>query len=146
MNDALLLQWIQQCIANERFHFNEHALTKHTVTEGFRARHAIEAIERGTIIERRDSESRCLVCGEATGLKISSDYVGDYIHCSIEWSYVDGVVSITMYRPMSSEWVNQFTRRRKRRYKPDNPGGAPLTSAIITDAARLRLLQISAAG
>jgi len=111
INDELLLQWIATCVAEGRYFFTTHALTKHPAVEGFTARHAIEALRRGTIISRRDDESRCVVCGEAEGVRLDPAYLARYIHCVVQWDNVTRVVIITMYRPKASEWKNPFTRR-----------------------------------
>ena len=63
------------------------------------------------MIERRDSEGRCLVSGEAPGVKLDPAYVTTAIHCVVRWDSVNQIVIITMYRPKSSEWLNQFKRR-----------------------------------
>ncbi len=113
INNELLLAWIQTCIEEGRYHFTDHALTKHTMEDGFTPRQALEAIQRGTVIERRDDECRCLLCGEASGLRLDPKFVTTYIHSVIRWDSVREVVVITMYRPKSTEWQNQFTRRRQ---------------------------------
>lgn len=111
ISDELLLQWIRTCISEGRFHFTQHALTHHPMAEGFTARQVLEAIEHGSIIERRDAEGRCLVCGKAAGLAVEPAFITTYLHCVVQWDDERQVVIITMYRPKSAEWQNPFTRR-----------------------------------
>lgn len=111
INNELLLQWIRACIDDGRYYFTDHALTEHTVVERFTPRQAIEAIARGTIISRRDDASRCIVCGESPELDPDPACITTYIHCVVQWNELQRVVIITMYRPKSTEWKNQFTRR-----------------------------------
>lgn len=111
--DELLLKWIRECIRSGRYHFTVHALEKHPLAEGFVARDALVAIDRGTIVEQREDECRCLICGDVPHLSSSSEFVANYLHCLVQWDYTDGVVIITIYRPRTNQWVNQFQRRRK---------------------------------
>jgi hypothetical protein len=111
INNELLLQWIRACIEDGRYYFTDQALTEHTVVERFTPRQAIAAIARGTIISRRDDASRCLICGESPELDPDPTYITTYIHCVVQWNELERVVIITMYRPKSTEWKNQFTRR-----------------------------------
>ncbi len=108
----MLLAWIQQCIEAGRYHFTDHALTKHPLDEGFTAADAILAIQRGTIIEHRAEECRCLICGDVPKLAPSPRFITNHLHCSVEWDPDDEVVIVTVYRPDSGQWVNQFTRRK----------------------------------
>jgi hypothetical protein len=109
----LLLQWIGSCIEEGRYFFTDHALRTHPPVEGFRPQDAVEAIRRGEIIERRDVEFRCLLCGEATALEERSEFLGSFIHSAIQWDEVQRIVVITMYRPRTSEWSSPFTRRKR---------------------------------
>lgn len=112
INDEFALSWIQECVSSGKYHVTDHALTKHTLAEGFRVRDALTAISRGSIIESRLSECRCVICGDVPGLRLHADFISNYIHCVVQWDEVEQVVIITMYRPRSDQWVNQFTRRR----------------------------------
>jgi hypothetical protein len=107
-----LLAFIQECIRTNRFAFTPHALTEHTTREGFTPAHGIEAILNGTIIENDAGRSRCIVCGAATGLNLTSAYISKYIHCVCQYDQVHQVIIITMYRPSSAEWISHHTRRR----------------------------------
>lgn len=112
-NNDLLLKIIQECIQAGRFKFTDHALTKHPVREGFRARHALGAIMNGSIIEHYSDRDKCLICGECPEIEVSKEYISTYIHCVCTYDETDKVVVVTMYRPHSDEWLNQFTRKRK---------------------------------
>jgi len=107
----LLIAWILECTDEGRYHFTDHALTKHPVAEGFTAGQAVDAMRRGSIIARRDDECRCIVAETAIGIKIDPAFIANSIHCVVKWDDVQRIVIITMYRPMSSEWTNQHTRR-----------------------------------
>lgn len=111
-NDELLLRMIQEYIRSGQYKFTSHALTKHPTAEGFRARHAIHAILNGSIIEHYAGRNRCLICGECSDIQPLPDYISTYIHCVCAYDEASQVVIITMYRPRSDEWVNQFTRRK----------------------------------
>lgn len=111
-NDEFLLKMIQECVRTGRFKFTDHALTKHPPVEGFRPGHALQAILNGSIIEHYTDREACLICGEASNLSRSPDYVGTYIHCACSYDEVSRIVVITMYRPHNDQWLNQYTRRR----------------------------------
>jgi hypothetical protein len=66
----------------------------------------------GSIIEHYADREACLICGEASNLSISPDYVGTYIHCACSYDEISRIIIITMYRPHSDAWLNQYTRRR----------------------------------
>lgn len=85
----------------------------HPPVEGFRPQDALEAIRKGVIIERRDVEFRCLLCGEASAIEERVEFLGSFIHCAIQWDEVQRVIIITMYRPRPSEWSSPFSRRKR---------------------------------
>lgn len=99
MSDDLLLHWIQECVAADRFYFSDHALEKHPLQEGFRPQDVVTAIQRGTIIEHNPAESRCLVCGDVPGLTPRPDYHGRFIHAVVKYDRVSQLIIITNYRP-----------------------------------------------
>jgi hypothetical protein len=109
--NAVLLAMIQECIRTGRYTYTPHALGKHPPAEGFTPDQALASIMSGAIIEHYESESRCLTCGEAPGLKPSKDFISTYIHCVCKYDNIQQVVVITMYRPRSDQWVNHFRRR-----------------------------------
>jgi hypothetical protein len=113
INDEVLLQWIKSCIEEGRYFFTDHALNTHPPIEGFRPQDVLEAIGRSVIVERRDIEFRCLLCGEATALEERSEFVGSFIHCAVQWDEIQRVLIITMYRPRVSEWLSPFRRRKR---------------------------------
>src|SRR4051794_34236170 len=110
-DSTVLLAIIQECIAAGRFQFTAHALTKHAPLEGFTPRQALEALLNGTIIERYDDRSRCLISGTAAGLALSQTYIATYIHCVCSYDDIRKIVIITMYRPHGDEWINGHRRR-----------------------------------
>ena len=110
---AMLLAFIQEAVREGNFYFTGHGVDKHTGKEQFRPIHAVEAILNGQIIEVRDDESRCLICGEVNGLPQSPEYITNYLHCVCEYDNIQNIVIVTMYRPNSDDWINQHTRRRK---------------------------------
>lgn len=57
--------------------------------EGFTASDALQALRIGEIIERRDDERRCLICGIALRIEERSDFIGKYIHCVVQWNQVE---------------------------------------------------------
>jgi hypothetical protein len=91
-------------------------LQKHPVEEGFTARNALEALRNGEIVERRDDDHRCLICGVAFDLEQRPEFIATYIHCVVQWSQVENVIIITMYRPKRSDWKDHRTRRQPERY------------------------------
>ena len=110
-NSPLLLAMIRECIRTGRFVFSAHALTKHTASEGFTPRQAIEAIMAGDIIEHYEARNSCLIAGSASGLVVSNDYIATYIHCVCAYDQVNRIVIVTMYRPRSTEWINPSRRK-----------------------------------
>ena len=109
---SVLLAFIQEAIRQGRFYVTHHGIAKHAAEEGFRPRQGIEAILNGQIIENREQDSRCLICGQVDDLAVSPDYIANYIHCVCEYDNIQNIVIVTMYRPHSDEWLNHFTRRR----------------------------------
>lgn len=85
MNDGFLLQWIQKCVQEGDFYVTEHAMTSHTDDEGFRIRHALRAIERGTIIAHQRDKNRCLICGDVPELHAMTTYHASFLHVSVEY-------------------------------------------------------------
>lgn len=112
MNDGLLLQWIQTCVEDGHYYVTEHAMTSHTNDEGFRVRHALRAIERGTIIAHRPEEDRCLICGDVPELHSLPEYHGSFLHVVIEYRQALNIVIITIYRPSRADWETPTMRRR----------------------------------
>lgn len=119
LNDALLLDWIQQNVRERRFEFTAHALEKHPLQERFRPADALAAILAGSILEHREPESRCLVCGEAPGIALDKRFHGRWIHCAIRYDLAQGILIITMYRPRRDAWLTPHMRTRRR------TGGGP---------------------
>lgn len=113
MSDDLLLHWIQECVAAGRFYFSDHALERHPLQEGFLPQDVVTAIQRGTIIEHYEAESRCIVCGDVPGLALRSDFHGRFIHAVIQYDRVSQLVIITNYRPRLDKWD---TPQRRRQY------------------------------
>ena len=109
---SILLTFIQEAVRQGNFYITAHGVRKHTVAEGFRPSQAIEAILNGQVIENDDARSRCLICGQADGLSISTDFIANYVHCVCEYDNINNIVIVTMYRPSNKDWVNQHTRRR----------------------------------
>ncbi len=97
-----------------RFAFAAHALTSHSIAEGFTPRQALAALRAGHPIERRDDHRRCLICGACPDLLALPDFIGPYIHCVVSWDAPAGIVIVTMYRPRRDRWLTEETRRGQR--------------------------------
>ena len=106
-----ILRYIQQCIQQDRYAFTSHAQTKHPLQEGFSEDDAIDAIFNGDVIEHYPDDARCLICGPAPQVEPSPDFITNFIHVVVQYDDLEQMSIITMYRPRSSEWINQFRSR-----------------------------------
>lgn len=111
MNDQMLLGWIQQCVAEDKYYVEPHATAYHPLAEGFRVSHVLVAIARGTIVSHRVDDCVCVVCGDVPGLRVVDGYHGNYLHAVINYDRLSEIIIITMYRPKTIEWRTAFERR-----------------------------------
>lgn len=110
MNNDQLLMWIQAQVRRGHFVFTEHALTKHPVDEQFTANDSITALLAGSIIQHREDQARCVICGEARDIVTNIRFHGTWIHCVVQYDQVTEMIVITMYRPTRVLWATPFSR------------------------------------
>ncbi len=112
MDTHLLLPWIQECIREERFYVEDHAMESHPVQEGFRIAQAVESILHGEIVSRRPDDGISVVCGSVAGLQSRDEYHGNFIHTVVNYDRTSKILIITMYRPRIDTWETPRRRRR----------------------------------
>jgi len=114
MNQSVRLAFIQRCVDEGKYVISTHVFTKHLAKENFTAQQGIEALLTGEIIEEYSSRDSVLISGTVPGLQRDARFITSYIHLvvRVEWQSNTQVIIITMYRPLMSEWVDGFKRRR----------------------------------